>query len=164
MMTDVRPIEILLVEDDHGDELLTREVFEHNKIKNNLHVARDGEEGLNFSWARFVPFKTWWEETIFTSISGERFSRASLVLSIRNQDGGSHYDGTLNNPTYLEFKAFDAIKAFQIAGLPAPIDHAGNPIESLPNAHTAMIRQIAWEVGYSLDLAVKEKGSLSMVF
>ncbi len=52
MMTDVRPIEILLVEDDHGDELLTREVFEHNKIKNNLHVARDGEEGLNFLYQR----------------------------------------------------------------------------------------------------------------
>ena len=43
-----RAIEILLVEDDPGDELITREAFEHNKLKNNLHVAHDGEEGLNF--------------------------------------------------------------------------------------------------------------------
>ena len=28
-----RPIEILLVEDDPGDELITREAFEHNKLK-----------------------------------------------------------------------------------------------------------------------------------
>ena len=47
-----RAIEILLVEDDPGDELITREAFEHNKLKNNLHVAHDGEEGLNFLYKR----------------------------------------------------------------------------------------------------------------
>ena len=52
MMTDVRPIDILLVEDDPGDELITREAFAHNKIKNNLHVARDGEQGLDFLYRR----------------------------------------------------------------------------------------------------------------
>ena len=49
---DARPIDILLVEDDPGDELITREAFEHNKIKNNLFVARDGEEGLDFLYRR----------------------------------------------------------------------------------------------------------------
>ncbi|KZS58805.1 response regulator [Mycobacterium ostraviense] len=47
-----RPIDILLVEDDPGDELITREAFEHNKVKNRLHVARDGEEGLNYLYRR----------------------------------------------------------------------------------------------------------------
>src|SRR3984957_4128036 len=47
-----RAIDILLVEDDPGDELITREAFEQNKIKNNLHVARDGEEGLDFLYRR----------------------------------------------------------------------------------------------------------------
>ena len=47
-----RPIDVLLVEDDPGDELITREAFEHNKIKNNLHVAHDGEEGLDFLYRR----------------------------------------------------------------------------------------------------------------
>ena len=47
-----RAIDILLVEDDPGDELITREAFEHNKIANNLHVARDGEEGLDFVYKR----------------------------------------------------------------------------------------------------------------
>jgi len=44
----VQPIEVLLVEDDPGDELMTREAFEENKIGNRLHVARDGEEALDF--------------------------------------------------------------------------------------------------------------------
>ncbi len=47
-----RAIEILLVEDDPGDELITREAFEHNKLKNRLHVAHDGEEGLDFLYRR----------------------------------------------------------------------------------------------------------------
>jgi CheY-like chemotaxis protein len=47
-----RPIDILLVEDDPGDELITREAFEHNKLHNRLHVAHDGEEGLNYLYQR----------------------------------------------------------------------------------------------------------------
>ncbi|TVS86848.1 response regulator [Mycobacterium helveticum] len=47
-----RAIEILLVEDDPGDELITREAFEHNKLKNNLNVAHDGEEGLDYLYKR----------------------------------------------------------------------------------------------------------------
>ncbi|MEV0431842.1 MULTISPECIES: response regulator [unclassified Nocardia] len=43
-----QPIDILLVEDDPGDELMTREAFEDNKIGNTLHVVRDGEEALDF--------------------------------------------------------------------------------------------------------------------
>jgi CheY-like chemotaxis protein len=47
-----RIIDILLIEDDPGDELITREAFEDNKIKNTLHVARDGQEGLDFLYRR----------------------------------------------------------------------------------------------------------------
>ncbi|KIU16260.1 response regulator [Mycolicibacterium llatzerense] len=47
-----RIIDILLVEDDPGDELMTREAFADNKIKNTLHVARDGQEGLDFLYRR----------------------------------------------------------------------------------------------------------------
>ncbi len=47
-----RPVAVLLVEDDPGDQLITREAFEHNKIRNTLHVANDGEEGLDFLYRR----------------------------------------------------------------------------------------------------------------
>jgi len=47
-----RAIDILLVEDDPGDELITREAFEHNKLQNRLHVAHDGEEGLDYLYQR----------------------------------------------------------------------------------------------------------------
>lgn len=48
-MTDPgQPIDILLIEDDPGDELMTREAFEDNKIGNTLHVAHDGQDALDF--------------------------------------------------------------------------------------------------------------------
>jgi CheY-like chemotaxis protein len=47
-----RPIEVLLIEDDPGDVLITREAFEHYKIRNTLSVARDGQEGLDYLYQR----------------------------------------------------------------------------------------------------------------
>jgi CheY-like chemotaxis protein len=41
-------VDVLLVEDDDGDVLMTREAFEHHKIRNTLHVVQDGEEALQF--------------------------------------------------------------------------------------------------------------------
>ena len=47
-----QPIDVLLVEDDPGDELMTREAFEFNKVGNTLHVVRDGEQALDFLYRR----------------------------------------------------------------------------------------------------------------
>ena len=41
-------VDVLLVEDDPGDVLMTREAFEHHKIRNHLHVVNDGEQALQF--------------------------------------------------------------------------------------------------------------------
>lgn len=43
-----RPVEILLVEDNEGDVLLTQEAFSEAKIANHIHVAMDGAEALEF--------------------------------------------------------------------------------------------------------------------
>jgi chemotaxis family two-component system response regulator Rcp1 len=43
-----RPIEILLVEDNPGDVRLTVEGLKESKVRNNLHVARDGVEAMAF--------------------------------------------------------------------------------------------------------------------
>ena len=42
------PVEILLVEDNPGDVLLTREALREGKVYNNLHWAKDGVEALEF--------------------------------------------------------------------------------------------------------------------
>ena len=44
----INPINILLVEDDEGDVLLTQKALQKSKIYNTLSVARDGVEALQF--------------------------------------------------------------------------------------------------------------------
>src|SRR5271166_5700448 len=41
-------IHVLLVEDDPGDVLITREAFAENKVRNNLSVVSDGVSALEF--------------------------------------------------------------------------------------------------------------------
>ncbi|PZG16969.1 response regulator [Nonomuraea aridisoli] len=48
MTNEWRPIEVLLVEDDQGDILLTREAFDLNKVRNRLSVVNDGEQAMAF--------------------------------------------------------------------------------------------------------------------
>jgi CheY-like chemotaxis protein len=44
----MKPIHILLVEDNEGDIFMTQEAFEDFKIKNKISVARDGKEAIDF--------------------------------------------------------------------------------------------------------------------
>jgi CheY-like chemotaxis protein len=48
MDADCQMVDVLLVEDDEGDVLMTREAFEHYKIRNTLHVVSDGDQALQF--------------------------------------------------------------------------------------------------------------------
>jgi len=45
---DATAIEILLVEDDPGDVLMTQEAFQDHKVRNRLTVVSDGAEALSY--------------------------------------------------------------------------------------------------------------------
>lgn len=47
-MTDNKPVEILLVEDNPGDVRLTMEALKEGKLLNHVSVAEDGVEALAF--------------------------------------------------------------------------------------------------------------------
>lgn len=47
-MSDGRPAEILLVEDNKDDVILTQEGFERAKLRVNLHHVEDGEQCMAF--------------------------------------------------------------------------------------------------------------------
>jgi len=46
--SDVRPIDILLVEDNAGDARLAIEALKDSKIKNQLHWVKDGVEAMDY--------------------------------------------------------------------------------------------------------------------
>lgn len=47
-MENLYPVNILLIEDNHGDTLLTSEILKESKVFNNLHVVYDGKSALEF--------------------------------------------------------------------------------------------------------------------
>ena len=47
-ITSAREIEILLVEDSATDVMLAEEALEHAKVRNHLHVVKDGVEAMAF--------------------------------------------------------------------------------------------------------------------
>lgn len=44
----MKPVEILLVEDNAGDADLARDALERGRVRNNLHVVSDGEAAMAF--------------------------------------------------------------------------------------------------------------------
>jgi CheY-like chemotaxis protein len=44
----IKPVEILLIEDNPGDVRLTQECLKKSKVANHLSVAEDGIEGMSF--------------------------------------------------------------------------------------------------------------------
>ena len=48
MVHENMPVEILLVEDNPGDERLTREALKEGKVYSNLHTVKDGVEAMEF--------------------------------------------------------------------------------------------------------------------
>jgi two-component system, response regulator len=51
-MKSQSPVEILLVEDDPRDVELTKHALKKENLCNNIHVAGDGEEALDFLFGR----------------------------------------------------------------------------------------------------------------
>jgi CheY-like chemotaxis protein len=47
-MNEVRPVDILLVEDNPGDVRLTKEALRDAKVLNEIFIAKDGVEALEF--------------------------------------------------------------------------------------------------------------------
>ncbi|MEX0813462.1 MAG: response regulator [Chitinophagales bacterium] len=48
----LKPVHILLVEDNEGDVFLTLEAFEESKVKTEISVAKNGREALDFLYKR----------------------------------------------------------------------------------------------------------------
>ncbi|MEV0246653.1 response regulator [Nocardia sp. NPDC050712] len=85
-----RPIDILLVEDDPGDELMTREAFEDNKIGNTLHVARDGQEALDFLYRQGPYAEAPRPDLILLDLNLPRYDGRQVLEKIKSDPDLNH--------------------------------------------------------------------------
>ncbi|MFE5857991.1 response regulator [Streptomyces sp. NPDC056500] len=85
-----QPVEVLLVEDDAGDELMTREAFEDNKIGNTLHVVRDGLEALDFLYRRNAYTDAPRPDLILLDLNLPKYDGRQVLEKIKSDPDLSH--------------------------------------------------------------------------
>jgi CheY-like chemotaxis protein len=117
-----RAIDILLVEDDRGDELITREAFEQNKIRNNLHVARDGEEGLDFLYRRGAFGDAPEPDLILLDLNLPKYDGRQLLEQIKSDANLCHIPVVVLTTSSAEEDVLKSYKLHANAYVTKPVD------------------------------------------
>ena len=146
-MTMHKPIEILLVEDNHIDVKFTREALKEGKVCNNLHVARDGEEALDFLYRNGKYAEAVRPDIIFLDLNLPRIDGREVLQRIKadanlrsipvvvlttskaDEDIVRSYD--LNVNCYIT----KPVDMYQFIDVVKAIDHFWFTVVSLPSAH-----------------------------
>jgi CheY-like chemotaxis protein len=85
-----RAIDVLLIEDDPGDELITREALEQNTIINTLHVAHDGQEGLDYVYQRGAHERARRPDLILLDLNLPKYDGRQLLRTIKSDPNLCH--------------------------------------------------------------------------
>jgi two-component system response regulator len=133
MTTPLQPIEVLLVEDDPGDELMTREAFEENRIGNRLHVAHDGEEALDFLYQRGEHADAPRVDLILLDLNLPKYDGRQVLEKIRSDPELTHTPVVILTTSSSEEDIMRSYKLHANAFVTKPVD---------VNRFIAAVRQI----------------------
>lgn len=122
MTTPSRPIDVLLIEDDPGDELITREAFEHNKISNTLHVAHDGQEGLDFLYRRGQYADAPRPDLILLDLNLPKYDGRQLLETVKSDPDLSHIPVVVLTTSSAEEDILRSYKLHANAYVTKPVD------------------------------------------
>jgi len=117
-----RAIDVLLIEDDPGDELITREAFEHNKINNNLHVAHDGEEGLDFLYQRGAYEGAPRPDLVLLDLNLPKYDGRQLLETIKSDPDLKHIPVVVLTTSSAEEDILRSYKLHANAYVTKPVD------------------------------------------
>ncbi|MFK4106809.1 response regulator [Streptomyces sp. NPDC019531] len=119
---DASPIDVLLVEDDPGDELMTREAFEDNKIGNTLHVVRDGEEALDFLYRRGEHTEAPQPDLILLDLNLPKYDGRQVLEKIKSDPELSHIPVVVLTTSAAEEDILRSYKLHANAYVTKPVD------------------------------------------
>ncbi|KUI36939.1 two-component system response regulator [Mycobacterium sp. IS-1496] len=122
MTPSTRPIDVLLIEDDPGDELITREAFEHNKISNTLHVAHDGQEGLDFLYRRSGYENAPRPDLILLDLNLPKYDGRQLLETVKSDPDLSHIPVVVLTTSSAEEDILRSYKLHANAYVTKPVD------------------------------------------
>ncbi len=86
----MQPIDILMIEDNEGDVLLTIEALQEHKIVNKILIAKDGFEALNFLLKRDQYKNSPTPDLILLDINLPKLNGQEILKQIKSQQGIRH--------------------------------------------------------------------------
>ncbi|AYA23419.1 response regulator [Rhodococcus rhodochrous] len=116
------PVDVLLVEDDPGDELITREAFEDNKIGNALHVVRDGEEAPDFLYRRGAHVQVPRPDLTLLDLNLPKYSGRPVLETIKSDPELSDIPVVVLTTSSAEEDIVRSYKAHANAYVTKPVD------------------------------------------
>ncbi|QHZ00205.1 Response regulator rcp1 [Streptomyces sp. S4.7] len=116
------PVEVLLVEDDAGDELMTREAFEDNRIGNTLHVVRDGLEALDFLYQRGEHTEAPRPDLILLDLNLPKYDGRQVLEKVKSDPDLSHIPVVVLTTSAAEEDILRSYKLHANAYVTKPVD------------------------------------------
>jgi CheY-like chemotaxis protein len=106
----MQSIQLLLIEDNEGDILLTTELLEDYRIKNSLFVTHDGYETIEFLNQCLKSKNSLLPDLILLDINLPRINGIEVLSFIKKDDGLKHIPVFILSTSAAEF---DINRAFE---------------------------------------------------
>lgn len=82
----MKPVRILLVEDNPGDVILTKEALQHSRIANEISVAKDGEQAIDMLFKKGEYKEYHLPELILLDINLPKINGKEVLAKIKDND------------------------------------------------------------------------------
>jgi CheY-like chemotaxis protein len=116
----MKSLNILLVEDNEGDILLTTEAFEESKIINIVEVIRDGKEAINFFNGLINKDDT--PDLVLLDINLPKMNGHEVLMFIKNNEKYKHIPVIMLTTSSSEKDILQSYKSHVNCYITKPID------------------------------------------
>lgn len=121
MLERIKPFQILLVEDNPGDVMLTQEAFQDGKLVHQLSVAGDGEEALDFLYQRGAHAGAPRPDLILLDLNLPKKDGREVLAELKNDADLRHIPVIVLTTSEAEMDVWNAYKLHANCYLTKPI-------------------------------------------
>ncbi|HCS21420.1 MAG TPA: response regulator [Bacteroidetes bacterium] len=129
----MKTVDILLVEDNEGDILLTKEVLDESKIINSIRVLRNGKEAIDFLTETGISNKKALPDIILLDINLPLKSGHEVLEEIKNHSGLMHIPVIMLTTSSSEKDVLSSYKNHANCYITKPVD-----VQDFLNAITSL--------------------------
>jgi CheY-like chemotaxis protein len=118
----MKPVHILLVEDNEGDILLTTEALQEGRLANTLSVVRDGWEAMQFLEKKGIYEQAATPDLILLDVNLPKMNGHEVLKNIRTNEAIRHLPVIVLTTSSSERDVFLSYQNFVNCYITKPVD------------------------------------------